>query len=297
MSSEKTSSQKTSSEKVSSSVTSSEETPPPSVPENSNNLSVMVNGKKVTSTAFDLVSQIVANEIGNSSPTEALKAQAVAAHTYLVYYNSIGQIPTVGLKTPSTAVKNAVAAVIDELVYYNGSPALTVYSAMSAGRTNSSQEVWGGYYPYLVSVESEHDKTASGYKVEKQYSAQFVREVVKSKLGITLEGDPNEWFEVISLTSGGYNDVVKVGGKTTYINASGKKVNITGRYLRESVLSLRSAAFDVVYDADSDTFTFTTYGYGHGVGLSQWGAIYYAQRDGWTYKQILEHYYTGVEIK
>ena len=297
VSSEKTSSQKTSSEKVSSSVTSSEETPPPLVPENSNNLSVMVNGKKVTSTAFDLVSQIVANEIGNSSPTEALKAQAVAAHTYLVYYNSIGQIPTVGLKTPSTAVKNAVAAVIDELVYYNGSPALTVYSAMSAGRTNSSQEVWGGHYPYLVSVESEHDKTASGYKVEKQYSAQFVREVVKSKLGITLEGDPNEWFEVISLTSGGYNDVVKVGGKTTYVNSSGKRVNITGRYLRESVLSLRSAAFDVEYDADSDTFTFTTYGYGHGVGLSQWGAIYYAQRDGWTYKQILEHYFTGVEIK
>ena len=281
---------------TSSETTSSEDTSS-QVPENSNNLTVMVNGRKVTSTAFDLVCQIVANEIGNSSPTEALKAQAVAAHTYLVYYNNIGQIPTVGLKTPSTAVKNAVASVIDELVYYNGSPALTVYSAMSAGRTNSSKEVWGGHYPYLVSVESQHDTTASGYKVEKQYSAQFVSDVVKTKLGITLTGDPNEWFEVKTLTSGGYNDIVSVGGKTTYVNASGKTANITGRYLRESVLSLRSAAFDVEYDSESETFTFTTYGYGHGVGLSQWGAIYYAQRDGWDYKQILKHYYKGVEIK
>ncbi len=285
-------------EPSSSNATSSETvvTPPPAT-DNGDKLTVMANGKKVTASAYDLVCQIVANEIGNATHAEALKAQAVAAHTYLLYYNEIGQTPTVGLKTPSTAVKNAVAEVIDELAYYNGSLALTCYSAMSAGKTNASSEVWGGHYDYLVSVESPHDKTASGYKVEKQYSAQFVHDVVKSKLGITLSGDPTGWFKVLSFTSGGYNDVMSVGGISTYVNSSGKTVNITGRYLRESVLSLRSAAFDIAYDSDSETFTFTTYGYGHGVGLSQWGAIYYAERDGWNYKQILKHYFTGIEIK
>lgn len=43
------------------------------------------------------------------------------------------------------------------------------------------------------------------------------------------------------------------------------------------------------------TFLFTVYGYGHGVGMSQNGASEYARR-GWTYKQILLHYYNNPGI-
>lgn len=43
------------------------------------------------------------------------------------------------------------------------------------------------------------------------------------------------------------------------------------------------------------TFVFTVYGYGHGVGMSQNGASEYARR-GWTYKQILLHYYSNPGI-
>lgn len=43
------------------------------------------------------------------------------------------------------------------------------------------------------------------------------------------------------------------------------------------------------------TFFFTVYGYGHGVGMSQNGASEYARR-GWTYKQILLHYYNNPGI-
>ncbi len=290
VSSETPSSKPVSSEVTSSEITSSETPTPPPVT-STGTLKVRVNGRVKTGDAYDIVCQIVANEIGNSSPKEALKAQAVAALTYVEFYNSIGQTPDVAFKTPSTAVKNAVAEVINERVYYNGKIALTCYGAMSAGKTNSSREVWGGHYPYLVSVDSPHDKTASGYRVEKQYNVQTVKDLVKKKLGISLDGDPSKWFEVKSLTSGGYNNIVAVGGQT---KANGK--DITGRLLRESVLSLRSAAFDIEYDADSETFTFTTYGYGHGVGMSQWGAIYYAQRDGWDYKQILTHYFPGTQV-
>ncbi|MEG2144786.1 MAG: SpoIID/LytB domain protein, partial [Oscillospiraceae bacterium] len=49
-------------------------------------------------------------------------------------------------------------------------------------------------------------------------------------------------------------------------------------------------------DEGSDKFRFDVYGYGHGVGLSQHGANIMAQ-EGYSYKEILQHYYTGIEIK
>ena len=38
------------------------------------------------------------------------------------------------------------------------------------------------------------------------------------------------------------------------------------------------------------------FGFGHGVGMSQYGTMDYAD-NGWDYKSILKHYYSGVEIK
>lgn len=46
----------------------------------------------------------------------------------------------------------------------------------------------------------------------------------------------------------------------------------------------------------SGTFTVVAYGYGHGVGMSQYGAKYYAE-DGWTYDEILLHYYYSDKTK
>ena len=43
------------------------------------------------------------------------------------------------------------------------------------------------------------------------------------------------------------------------------------------------------------TFLVSGRGWGHGVGMSQYGALGYAQ-EGWTYDQILGHFYTGAEL-
>ena len=43
------------------------------------------------------------------------------------------------------------------------------------------------------------------------------------------------------------------------------------------------------------TFLFTVYGYGHGVGMSQYGADYFAKQ-GWSYDKILTYYYTGTTV-
>lgn len=55
---------------------------------------------------------------------------------------------------------------------------------------------------------------------------------------------------------------------------------------------MRSHAFRVTYDAATDTVSITTQGWGHGVGLSQMGAVGYANEEGWSYVQILTHYYS-----
>ena len=90
----------------------------------------------------------------------------------------------------------------------------------------------------------------------------------------------------------GWVTSISVGGMT---KANGKTID--GRTIREKVLgySLKSAAFDLKYDKNSDKFIFTTYGHGHGVEMSQYGAKALAE-NGYTYKQILQHYFTGVEI-
>lgn len=46
----------------------------------------------------------------------------------------------------------------------------------------------------------------------------------------------------------------------------------------------------------SGTFTVVSYGWGHGVGMSQEGAICYAN-NGWTYDKILLHYYNSSKTK
>lgn len=59
-------------------------------------------------------------------------------------------------------------------------------------------------------------------------------------------------------------------------------------------LGMLPSGFFIV-EKDEDTFTFTGGGYGHGVGMSQNGAKAMADA-GYTYKEILFHYYTGSEI-
>ncbi len=242
-------------------------------------------GRTVSGDELTIVSQVVQTEVGGSFSLEAIKAQAVAASTFIRFENAGGRTPSVKLSTAGATVKNAAKSVLGKGVYYNNRLAFTPYHATSAGQTNSSADVWGGHYDYLISVDSSVDEDAPGYRAVTTMTSAQVASAVKSKLGVTLDGDPGGWIEVVSLTDGGYNAKMLVGGKST-----------TGRVMRESVLNLRSAAFDIDYDDSSDRFTFTTYGYGHGVGMSQNGANLYA-RQGWSYEDILTHYYPGTTVK
>ena len=257
-------------------------------------------GGNVTGDAADILAQVVMGEIGGSFNEEAIKAQAVAAYTYIKYYNDNGKVPYVAVRTPNDTVKRCVKEVIGKVIYYNGAIIQAVYSASSAGYTASAASVWGVNYPYLISVKCELDALHDpNYGVKATFTSTEIKNYVQNVTGIVLEGDPGNWFAIKDYVDNVYVGTLSIGGKTSYTDSSGKTVNITGRVLREQILDfkLRSASFDVSYSADTDKFTFTTYGYGHGVGLSQHGANNLATYWGYDYKQILQFYYPGTEIR
>ena len=255
-------------------------------------LTVYSNGKTISGNALDIISRIVQNEMGPSFHAEALKAQALAAYSYVHFHNRTGKTPSVYISpSADSRVIAAVSEVINQAIYYDGKTAFTPYYATSAGATATSKDVWGGAYPYLVSVDSSVDKNQAGYKYTLERSKEDVENRIYSKLGITVSGNPANWIEVLSIDDGGYNGKMAICGQTK----SKSGATLTGPGLREFVFNIRSACFTVDYNAATETFTFTTYGHGHGVGLSQNGAQAYAKQ-GWSYSEILGHYYPGTNI-
>lgn len=248
--------------------------------------------------AYDLVCEVVQNETHGNLAPEALKAHVVATYTMIKYNNTAGIAPGVLLNSNVTsAVEDAVDAVLGVAIYYNGRYANTVYHSTSCGYTTSSQAVWGGALPYLTSVKSDYDKKSPYYKSSYTISADDLATKVKKVYGIALDGDPEDWISVEHDAPGGYVGTVEIGGETRSQGGTYGTGLITGRSVRERLLSfaLRSHCFDVEYNASKDRFEFTVYGYGHGVGMSQYGAHYMAL-DGYNYIEILEHYYTDTEI-
>ncbi len=253
-----------------------------------NSLAVKINGKTVCSSAERIVGRMVEAEMGASFQEEALKAQAVAAYTYVRYHNQKGEIPSVAAKKEvSDKVADAVEDVIGQAIYYDNEYIDATYSASNAGRSMDAEHVWGTNLPYLLSVESPGDTTLKAYGATKTLSEQEVADAIEDFCGLDpyRYSAPENWFSNPEYINGLYVDSIDVCGQ-----------RMSGRKVREELLKFKinSSAFEVSYNGDS--FTFTTYGYGHGVGMSQQGADYFAQQ-GWSYMDILNHYYSNVEVR
>lgn len=249
-----------------------------------------------TENAFDLVCEITNREVGDSMDEETIKAQAVAVYTYCKYYEQKGEYAEIGTKAdPSSKIIRCVEAVDGLAMFYDGKYIMAPFSASTGGYSASSKNVWGGDLPYLVSVKNDYDYLDSkNYGKVTTYTVDEVRSKIESKTDIRLSNNYSEWIRILSYSDTIYADQLSIDGHTT-ARINGKERTITGHYFRTYILNIRSTAFTVSY-ADG-VFTFTTYGYGHGVGLSQIGADLYATYGGYTFDQILHHYFTGITIQ
>lgn len=269
-------------------------------------------GKVEEISAYDYIVGAVCAEMPATFETEALKAQAVAAHTYAVrqaeksklapdkelcgadFSNDSSKYQAFFTESQAkqyygdsyeqyiSKIRNAVSEVSEEIIVYENEPIIAAFHSISTGKTESAENVWGSKVDYLVSVESEDDPKAPKYLEEITYSAEEVKEKLESAFdNINLDDSPESWFSD-----------VKKSKSATVLKIKAGDLELTGQDIRVA-LSLRSAAFDIEYD---NGFTITTRGYGHCVGMSQYGANEMA-KDGKTYEEILLHYYPETSLK
>lgn len=243
---------------------------------------------------------VVLAEMPASFEPEALKAQAVAARTYArkawqtggkhgdgsvctdasccqAYIRESDYLARGGTEEGAEKVRRAVEATSGYVLTYGGELIEATYFSCSGGRTEDAVQVWGTDYPYLKSVESPGEESAS----HNTDTVTFTPEQFRNALGIPLSGSPRSWFGPPVYTQGGGVASMTVGGQ-----------EYSGTQLR-SALGLRSTAFSIT--ATDTLITITTRGYGHRVGMSQYGADAMAV-SGSTYEQILAHYYRGAEL-
>lgn len=252
------------------------------------------NGSVINLNMTDYLIGVVSSEMPASFNLEALKAQSVLARTYALKAKQTEKKLTDTVSTQSyididqmknkwgnsfntyyNKIKNAVENTNGEYLSYNGNYIEALYHSTNNGKTESSLDVFGNYYPYLISVSSEYDKNASSYL----RTISMPLDTISNKLGLSLNND-----SVISILS--YTD----GGNIKEININGN--NFSGKKVRE-LLGLRSADFDI--SISDNNANITTRGYGHGVGMSQYGANGMANA-GYSYKDILSHYYPGTTL-
>ena len=268
------------------------------------------------------VACVVKTEMGSArsmqNSTEAQKAQAVASYTYMLYtcraggtfsissridlnnandrkiYNAVGEV--LGVKMADTAQTKLSAM-----------PLCAMYSSSSNGGTSSCQNVYTAALPYLQSVESVYDteeyikKYSGNDTLVETYSITWA--ALKEKLNAFVAEETDGAVTVASFETDGDTPFYaksfdKAGGyvvnTNVYYEEDGEREYLRGIDIRKAIGSsvLRSHSFTLTYDEETDKLTFTTYGHGHGLGLSQYGAIGYANEAGWSWRQILNHYYS-----
>lgn len=270
-------------------------------------------GEVLAVSARDYVIGAVCAEMPATFEPEALKAQAVAAHTYAVRQQLLEQEnPTSELcgadfsndpaeyqafftenqakqyygaqfDTYYETIAEAVDEVLPYLLTYEEEPIIAAFCSMSAGQTESAETVWGQAVPYLVPVDSAADESAPHFLEEVSFSKNDLQKAMKTiapKAKFSAD-QPESWLTVEEVSDSGTVKTAKVGG-----------VSVSGQDIR-TALSLRSAAFTV--EAETDSIVITTKGYGHGVGMSQYGANAMA-KNGATWKEILAYYYPETSL-
>lgn len=251
----------------------------------------------------DYVTGVVAAEMPALFETEALKAQSLIARTYIFHQLEFGgheNVPGEAIVTDTTEdqvyqsieeweqeweeeaeenmdiIKSAVQATEGSIISYEGAPINATYFSTSNGYTENAEHYWEQEFPYLQSVESPWDVESLRYENTSSYSVEEIEE----QLDVTIP-EEGEAITDKERTEGHRVENVTVGDESFH-----------GREVRES-LGLDSSDFE--FEQDGEEIIIHTKGWGHGVGMSQYGAHGMAQ-EGNDYREIIDHYYQGVDI-
>ena len=261
--------------------------------------------KVVTMNLEDYVLGVVAGEMPASFHVEALKAQALAARTYTMLrmrqFGGSGCSKHPGAeictdsahcqayRNPATVksgldkLKEAVYGTAGEVIVYDNKLIDAVFHSTSGGKTENSEEIWSSKVPYLRSVISQYEEDSPKYVAQQEVSIdKFIECIKKLDQGVKVskKNIKNE-IKILERSEGGRITALKVGDKT-----------FDGMDVRNA-LGLNSSNFN--YKVGKSSIVFTVVGNGHGIGMSQYGADGMA-KNGAVYRDIVIHYYQGVDI-
>lgn len=251
---------------------------------------------------------VLAAEMPAEYHIEALKAQAVAARSFIIsrINETNSHHPNAVVCDDSThckahleeadakqkwqktkadqywnKLKSAVDKTAGEYMICEDKVVEAFFFARSNGKTENSEDVWGEARPYLKSVESAGDKTHPGFETVNEFQISDVRSRLNGLNSDINTGKASLQIGRITRTAGGSVATIELDG-----------VTFKGNDIRNA-FGLKSADFRI--SENSGKVQFNVFGYGHGVGMSQFGANYMAE-EGKNYTEILAHYYTNIQI-
>ncbi len=268
------------------------------------------NGSKDKLSFDEYLLGVVAANMPAGYHMEALKAQSVIARTYALYNISLltktdkskstFTTSELGLSYISlnsleqfwgvedyneyfTKLENAVYSTRGKVLVYNHDLILPVFFDTGSGYTRNASEAWGIDIPYLASVTSKQDVTSTNYLKIVEYDISELITLIKNYY-TDLKLTENKFFEEVSVTERDSTDYV--------LKIDLGNITVSGEEFAK-VIGLPSNHFYI--EEYEGKVRIICNGAGHGVGLSQYGANAMAE-EGSSYKDILEHYYTGIEF-
>ena len=244
---------------------------------------------------------VVAGEMKNDWPMEALKAQAILARTFTLKFcqdkkskydgadisTDVTEAQAYAAKDVNDRVREAVEATKGQAMTWQGRYPYAWFHAHSGGMTelpSVSLDFRDEDPAYLKPVASEESEKAPADAAH--WEAAFTeREVVKacSDAGLKVEH-----VDTIALGDKGES------GRARTLVVNGDSVSAPSFRIQIGPNRLRSTLIDSV-ELEDGRVTFRGRGFGHGVGMSQWGAYAMAER-GDSAEDIIEHYFNGVSI-
>ncbi len=279
----------------------------------------------------DYLAGVLPHEIGTNSPLEALKAQAVIARTWGIFNSDRFNMDKYHLcittqcqvykpsKIKNIKVQKAIEATSDLILTYRNQPINAFYHASNGGVSATAGESWQmqDYYyfksiidgsrslnkNFKLPITSESDlnnffdfdkeqffgSNHSLFRWNKKISSLEIKEkLIKNKL-ININDDI---LDVNSIERGSSGRVTKLEIQTNKVN---KSIVLVKDDIRRVLNFIPSNLFTINKLSD-DLWLLRGGGFGHGVGLSQSGAIEMAKL-GFSYKQILNHYYRDAKLK
>jgi SpoIID/LytB domain protein len=235
----------------------------------------------------EYLSVVVGSEIPSSWPTEALKAQAVTARTYLLNQ----------LEFSADSDYDVASSVADQR--FNGTEKISERSINAVKSTKN--QVIIDKYGLLAKVfySSSHGGFISAPEFTWKLAAKHY---LVSKPAYPEDGPFNSWQrkfsqdelnDLVGISFFNVEEILPMASDYLLISKDAKKTKLLiGEELRHK-LSLPSSSFTP--HKDGDKWIFSGRGFGHGIGMSQYGAKAMANNAS-NYAEIIGFYYPQTRI-